>query len=67
MKNIKIVSLTACMAWMLSLMLFSSCSNDDSASAYSGGPVIESVMPSGYNLDGTLKPLTPTTFVDPKN
>jgi len=67
MKNIKIVSLTACMTWVLSLMLFSSCSNDDSASAYTGAPVIESVMPSGYNQDGSLKPLTPTTLVDPKN
>jgi hypothetical protein len=68
MKNIKIVSLTACMAWMLSLMFFSSCSNDDSASStYVGAPVIESVMPSGYNLDGSLKPLTPVTLVDPKN
>ncbi|UUF14387.1 MULTISPECIES: hypothetical protein [Flavobacterium] len=68
MKNIKIVSLAACMAWMLSLMLFTSCSSDDSsAEASTGAPVIESVMPSGYNADGTLKPLTPVTLVDPKN
>lgn len=67
MKNIKIVSLAACMTWMLSLMFFSSCSNDDSASASAGGPVIESIMPSGYNVDGSLKPLTPVTLVDPKN
>ncbi|WP_264534674.1 hypothetical protein [Flavobacterium sp. N1736] len=68
MKNIKIVSLTACLAWMLSLMLFSSCSNDDANAENSGGgPVIESVMPSGYNVDGSMKPLTPVTLVDPKN
>ena len=67
MKNIKIVSLTACFAWVLSLMLFSSCSNDDANAAYTGGPVIESVMPSGYNTDGSMKPLTPVTLVDPKN
>jgi len=67
MKNIKIVSLAACFAWMLSLMLFSSCSNDDANAAYTGAPVIESVMPSGYNTDGSMKPLTPVTLVDPKN
>lgn len=67
MKNIKIVSLAACMAWMLSLMFFSSCSNDDSASAYSGGPVIESISRSGYDLSGNILPSTPVTLVDPKN
>jgi len=67
MKNIKIVSLTACLTWMLSLMLFTSCSNDDADAAYSGGPVIEAVMPSGYNTDGSMKPLNPVTLVDPKN
>jgi len=67
-KKIKIVSLAACMALMLSVILFSSCSNDDSASSSAGGaPVIESVMPSGYFADGTLKPLVPVTLVDPKN
>jgi hypothetical protein len=67
MKNIKIVSFAACMTWLLSLMFFSACSNDDSASASSGAPVIESVMPSGYNTDGSLKPLTPVRVGDPKN
>ncbi|PIF30917.1 hypothetical protein CLU81_1373 [Flavobacterium sp. 9] len=68
MKNIKIVSLAACMTWMLSLMFFSSCSNDDSASASSGSaPAIEYVAPSGYNTDGSLKPLTPVRVGDPKN
>jgi hypothetical protein len=67
MKNLKIVSLAACLALIISLLLFTSCSNDDNADASSGGPVIESVMPSGYNLDGTLKPLEPVTLVDPKN
>ncbi|WP_281232291.1 hypothetical protein [Flavobacterium gelatinilyticum] len=67
MKNIKIVSLAACMSWMLSLMFFTSCSSDDSNEEYKGGPVIESVMPSGYNEDGSLKPLTPVTIGDPKN
>jgi hypothetical protein len=68
MKNIKIISLAACMTWVLSLMLFTSCSNDDSASASSsGGPVIESVMPSGYDINGVIKPLTPVTIGDPKN
>lgn len=67
MKNIKIVSLAACMTWMLSLMFFSSCSNDDSASASGGAPIIEYVAPSGYNTDSSLKPLTPTRVGDPKN
>ncbi|OXG08393.1 hypothetical protein BC749_104227 [Flavobacterium araucananum] len=67
MKNIKIVSLTACMAWMLSLMFFASCSNDDGASAYTGAPVIESVSRSGYDLDGKILPSTPVTIGDPKN
>lgn len=68
MKNIKNVTLAACMAWMLSLMLFTSCSNDDSASGtYTGGPVIESVMPSGYDTLGVVKPLTPVGIGDPKN
>jgi len=67
MKNLKIVSLGACLVLMLSLLLFTSCSNDDSADVYTGAPVIESVMPSGYNADGSLKPLEPTKLVDPKN
>jgi hypothetical protein len=69
MKNIKIVSFAACMTWMLSLVFFSACSNDDSASASGSGsaPVIEYVAPSGYNLDGSLKPLTPVRVGDPKN
>ena len=66
MKNIKIVSLAAFLALTISLF-FTSCSSDDSAAVYTGAPVIESVMPSGYNLDGSLKPLVPTTLVDPKN
>jgi len=66
MKNIKIVTLTACIALMLSLMLFSSCSNDDSDSGVTG-PVIESVMPSGYDIDGNVIPLTPVTKGDPKS
>jgi hypothetical protein len=67
MKNIKIVTLTACIALMLSLMLFTSCSNDDNASDGAGLPVIESVMPSGYALDGTILTLTPVTKGDPKS
>jgi hypothetical protein len=68
MKNIKIASLVACMTLMLSLLFFSACSNDDTASASSGSaPSIEYVAPSGYNLDGSLKPLTPTRVGDPKN
>jgi len=67
MKNIKIVSLAACMAWMLSLMFFSSCSNDDSASAGTGSPVIESVSRSGYDEDGNIFPSTPVSKGDPKN
>lgn len=66
MKNIKNITLTACMALMLSLMLFSSCSNDDSDST-AIGPVIESVMPSGYAKDGTILPLDPVTIGIPKN
>lgn len=67
MKNIKIVSLAACMTWMLSLMFFSSCSNDDNSGAGSGSPVIESVSRSGYDKDGNLLPSTPVTKGDPKN
>ena len=66
MKNFKIYMLTACVSWVLSLLLFSSCSNDDSG-VYTGGPVIESVTPSGYNEDGSLKPSVPVEIVDPKN
>lgn len=67
MKNIKIVTLTACMAWMLSLMLFSSCSDDANTTDSAGPPVVESVMPSGYAKDGTVLPLTPVTKGDPKS
>ncbi|MGO4770173.1 hypothetical protein ACEN2I_00785 [Flavobacterium sp. W22_SRS_FK3] len=67
MKNIKIVSLAACMVWMLSLMFFTSCSNDDSESVYSGAPVIETVSKSGYDEAGNLLPSTPATIGDPKN
>ncbi|MEL1254307.1 IPT/TIG domain-containing protein [Flavobacterium sp. DGU38] len=66
MKNLKIISLTACATWLLLLMFFTSCSNDDNDSV-SGGPVIESIMPSGYYEDGTIKPLEPVSVVDPKN
>jgi len=68
MKNIKIVSLAACMTWMLALIFFSSCSNDDaSSSVYTGAPVIESVSRSGYDADGKIFPSTPVTIGDPKN
>lgn len=67
MKNIKIVSLAACLTWVLSLILLTSCSNDDSVEAYTGGPVIESVSPSGYESDGSIKPFTPVTVGYPKN
>lgn len=67
MKKIKIVSLAACMIWALSLMLLSSCSNDDNASSHTGAPVIESVSPSGYETDGSLKPFEPVTVGYPKN
>ncbi|GGF12130.1 hypothetical protein [Flavobacterium limi] len=66
MKNIKTVTLTACIALMLSLMLFSSCSNDDSDSG-SGVPVIESIMRSGYDEDGKVFPLDPVSIVSPKS
>ena len=67
MKNIKIVTLTACVTLMLSIMLFSSCSNDDSSSSAASGPVIESVMRSGYDEDGKIYPLDPVTVVSPKS
>ncbi|MFD1602698.1 hypothetical protein ACFSJW_20625 [Flavobacterium artemisiae] len=68
MKNIKIISLTACMTWVLSLLLFASCSNDDNASGSTGGaPVIESVSPTGYETNGTIKPFDPVTVGYPKN
>lgn len=68
MKNIKIVALRACIALMFSLMLFSSCSdNDNNTDASARPPVIESVMPSGYDVDGNILPLTPVTKGDPKS
>lgn len=67
MKNFKIYSLTTCVIGLLFVLLFSSCSNDNDNDANAGLPVIESVMPSGYNTDGSLKPLEPVTKVDPKN
>jgi hypothetical protein len=66
MKNIKIITLTACIALMLSLMLFSSCS-DDANTESASPPVIESVMPSGYAEDGSVVPLTPVIKGDPKS
>ncbi|WP_289662373.1 hypothetical protein [Flavobacterium panacagri] len=66
MKNIKIVSLVACITLVLSLVFLGSCSNDDSASAYSGPPVIESVSPTGYETDGSIKPFEPVTLGYPK-
>lgn len=65
MKNIKNITLTACIALMLSLMLFSSCSDDDNTA--SNGPVIESVMPTGYDLEGNVLPLEPVTKGDPQS
>lgn len=68
MKNIKITWLITCFVWMLSLLVFSSCSNDDDKSAEnSGPPVVESVMRSGYDASGNLLPTTPVTIGDPKN
>jgi hypothetical protein len=66
MKKIKIVTLTTCAAWMLSLMLFSSCT-DNSSTDTGVAPVIESVMPSGYDLAGTILPSTAVTKGDPKS
>nr|WP_294786439.1 hypothetical protein [uncultured Flavobacterium sp.] len=66
MKNIKIVSLVACITLVLSVIFLGSCSSDDSASASGGAPVIESVSPSGYNADGSIKEFTPTTIGYPK-
>lgn len=67
MKNIKIATLTTCIALLLSLMLISSCSDDNNADVSVGPPVIESVMPSGYDLTGAILPLTPVTKGDPKS
>lgn len=68
MKNIKILSLTACLVLMLSLLIFNSCSNDnENNSESSGPPVVESVMRSGYDKNGNLFPTTPVTLGDPKN
>ncbi|MBF4472864.1 MULTISPECIES: IPT/TIG domain-containing protein [Flavobacterium] len=67
MKNIKNVTLTACIALMFSLMLFSSCSDDSNTSDSAGPPVVESVMPSGYTEDGVILPLAPVTKGDPKS
>lgn len=67
MKNIKIVSVAACITLILSLMFFTSCSNDDNAESSGGGPMIESVVRSGYDEDGKMFPSTPVTVGDPKN
>lgn len=68
MKNLKTVWFTTCVAWMLTLVLFSSCTNDDDTQTNATAPpVITSVLPSGYDLAGNLLPLTPVTKVDPKN
>jgi hypothetical protein len=67
MKNIKIVALKACIALMLSLMFFTSCSDDDKADAGSITPVIESVMRSGYDENDVIFPLDPVTVGIPKN
>ncbi|MFB9076860.1 hypothetical protein ACFFLS_23385 [Flavobacterium procerum] len=67
MKKIRIVSLAVCIMWVLSLILISSCSSDDSTSSSSGAPAIESVKPSGYETDGSLKPFEPVTIGYPKN
>ncbi|MDD5149032.1 MAG: IPT/TIG domain-containing protein [Flavobacterium sp.] len=66
-KNIKEVTLTVCLALMLSIMLFSSCSDNNNTDTVVGPPVIESVMPSGYDSNGTILPLTPVTKGDPKS
>lgn len=66
MKNIKIVSIVACFTLVLSLIFLGSCSNDDSASSVGGAPVIESISPSGYEADGSVKPFNPVTIVYPK-
>jgi len=67
MKNIKNITLTACIALMFSLMLFSSCSDDDNNETYTGAPVIESVLPSGYDKNGAVLPLEPVAKGDPKS
>lgn len=67
MKNIKNITLTACIALMLSLMLFTSCSDDDNSGSGTGSPVIESVKPSGYDEDGTILPFEPVVIGSPKS
>lgn len=68
MKKTKIISLTTGVVWMLSMLLFSACSsNDDGTSINTNSPVIESVMRSGYDLNGNILPTTPVTQGDPKN
>jgi len=67
MKNIKIVTLTACIALMLSLMFFSSCSNDDSSGGSGAALVIESVMRTGYDENKVIFPIDPVTIGIPKN
>lgn len=68
MKNLKIITLTAGIALLFSLLLFTSCSDDDNNTDVSAGPpVIESVMPSGYTEDGVLLPSEPVTVGKPKS
>jgi hypothetical protein len=68
MKNFKNVSITTYLMWLFSLILFSSCSNNnDDESISTGAPVITSVVKSGYDLAGNVLPLTPVAKGDPKN
>ncbi|MBK0369098.1 IPT/TIG domain-containing protein [Flavobacterium agrisoli] len=68
MKNINLYMLRSSLTSLFTLfVLLTSCSSDDGGEAYTGAPIIESVMPSGYNEDGSLKPLEPVIKVDPNN
>lgn len=66
MKNLKIVSITTYVAWLFSILLFGSCTKDDTSS--SDMPLtITSVARSGYDANNNLIGLTPVKIGDPKN
>lgn len=67
MKNLKITSINTFIVLMLSLVLFSSCSDDDQSSS-GAKPVITSVAASTYDeVTNMPTDLTPVTKGDPKN
>jgi hypothetical protein len=67
MKNFKITLINTFIVLMLSILLFSSC-NDDQSNDSASNPVITSVVASAYDeITNLPADLTPVTKGDPKN